>query len=746
MTPSNHLRNPAGFESDDPFQDGTSPGHSRRFKLSRILLGLLVRWYWIALGLILGMLWASNYLSKAPRIYSSTATLLMQERVTVVNSDQIDAIDIRSIEGINTAAERIRSTDLLERVASRMDVRALPGLIPPAVDWRPGWLARWMDGDKKPEINKPETVPPAPALSGSLGSWMTVSIRGGTRLIDITFKHQVPEVAKALADAVAREYLADIISARTEGRSSQSDTLLKQSEEVRIKLQSAESALASYNRALELHKALEAQENLVSQLARRYKAKHPKMAAAESELDGLKSRFLDEFGVAMASPADITYWKSAGREFEQAQGDQESKLRLARQLLLARTGVLRGEITSQMSVFNLMITRLEESNANRAGEDTGVEISFARVAGGPSEPNSNAIYKTGATTGIAAGLALAFLLILLNNKIHSVAQAETETGHPVLAAIPNIDIGHLNRAMRRHTGKYKHTESNPLQNAWDPRLLFRAGINTTTYAEAFRILRGSISLLGDETKRKITLFSSALPGEGKSFVASNFALATASKVNRTLLIDFDLRKPSIHRVFGFSRSKLGPGVTEWLAAQCSLDEAVVRDTGAENLHIMFCGKRAPNPGELLNSGHLHRLFAKAREQYDCIVVDSSPLLAVPDARVIATAADNFCLVVRADYVPRGAVFRTLEMLDFAETRPSGIVFNGFKESRSMIGENFTYGNYSLNYKGKPYKYGYGSYGSYGAYGSEDDEDDEDDSDRKIHKRRSRKTSASDPES
>jgi capsular exopolysaccharide synthesis family protein len=742
--PPVHSHSTADFDAEDEFPDSGSQGPDRGLKTKRLLLDLLARWYWIALGLVLGVLASAYYLSKAPKKYSATSTLLIkQQTASVMSRDQVEEIDMRSIEGLNTVAERIRRIDLLERVASRMDVRSLPGLIPAAVDWRPGWLADWFDSrkpDSSAEKSAPSAPPAPPALGAWMGSWMNVSIRRGTRLVDITFEHEVPEVAKALADAVAREYLAEIAGALTEGRSSKSDTLLKQSEEVRGKLQAAESALASYNRAIELHKSLETQENLSSQLARRYLPKHPKMIAAVSELNGLKSRFLEEFSVAVRSPADESYWKTAGTEIEAAKDDPEARLRVARQLLLARTGVLRGEITSQMSVFNSMLTRLEESNVNRQGEESSAEVSsFARVPGGPTSPKPTKVFTTGGTAGLAFGLAIAFLLIRIDNKLRSVAQTEAETGLPVLAAVSDIDIRHLDQAVRAHFRKHKSEDPHPRQETWDPRLVFRPGTSSTNFAEMFRILRASISLLGDETKRRITLFSSALPGEGKSLVSCNFALAAAGQGRRTLLIDLDLRKPNVHRVFGLVRSKQGPGVTEWLAGQASFEDVILHDVGADNLHIVLSGKRAPNPGELLNVSRLKQLFAEACKHYDLVVVDSAPLLAVPDTRVIAPLVDNFCLVVRANYVPKGAVTRTLELLGTAGSPPAGIVFNGFKETRRMIGENYSYGSYRLNRYGRPYHYGYGSYGAYGSYGSDDPDYDEEIRNRKRKSKRKAKS-------
>ncbi len=716
-------------DSDSGDDFGDSPVSDGSLKAKRLLLDMLGRWHWVLLCLILGVLGAAYYLSKAPKRYSATATLLIKQNIaTVISKDQVEEIDMRSSEGLNTVAERIRRYDLLERVASRADVRALPGLTQTEVDWTPDVLKNWLargglsesskKGNGDVEVKKP--APEAAVLSGWLGSWMTISIRRGTRLLDISFRHQVPEVAKALADAVAREYLAEISGTKAEGRSSQSQTLLKQSEEARGKLQAAESALATYNRALELHRTLDTQEALVSKLGRRYLPKHPKMISACSELEELQKRFLEEFEVAVSAAADQAYWKGAVSAIDASRSDRDAHLRVARQLLLARSGILKGETASQMSVFNAMLTRLEESNVNREGEELSAEVSsFARVPGWADWPQPNKIYTSGAASGFGAGLLLAFLLTRIDNKLHSVAQVEAETGLPVFAAVSEIDVKVIEKAVRSNLKKSAAAEANPMQALWDPRLLFRTGASSTNYAEMFRILRASVSLLGDESRRKITLFSSALPGEGKSLVSANFALAAAAQGRKTLLIDLDLRKPSMHRVFGVTRSEMGKGAAEFLAGNARLDEVITRDVGSGNLHVIFSGGKAPNPGELLSIQRLKVILAELTVLYDQIVLDSAPLLAVPDTRVLAGLADNFCLVVRARYVPKGAVTRTLELISSADTPASGIVFNCYAESRRMIGQNYSYGGYRMSRYGRPYQYGYGSYGADG----EDDEDE-----------------------
>lgn len=734
---------PNAANDDHLYEDAIDTTSKASAKTKRLLLDLLGRWHWVALGLIIGLLWSAYYLSKAPKRYSATATLLIKQNIaTVINKDQVEEIDMRSTEGMNTVAERIRRFDLMERVGSRADVRNLSGLIQKQVDWTPDLLKEWL-GRKKadPAKETPEekalaakSVPEPAVLGGMIASWVTVSIRKGTRLLDISIQHQVPEVAKALADAVAREYLAEIASDRAEGRSNQSETLIKQSEEARSKLQAAESALATYNRALQLHGALDQQESEFSQLSRRYLPKHPRMIATTDTLADLRSRFMAEFKIAMSSPADKEYWKTVQAEMENAEKDPDLALKTARQLLLARTGILKGETASQMSVFNSMLTRLEESNVNREGNESAAEISsFARNPGWAHWPQPRQVYTTGGMFGLACGALIALILTRLDNKFRTVAQVEGETSLPVFAAISDIDIRLVDKAVRAKLRRNKDLRENPIQSNWDPRLLFRPGAATTTFAEMFRILRASVSLLGDESRRKVTLFSSALPGEGKSLVSSNFALAAAGQGRKTLLIDLDLRKPSLHKVFGFTRNENGAGVTELLASKASLEEAITTEVGSENLHVIFSGNRAPNPGELLNMKRLKELFVEVSEKYDLIVVDSAPLLAVPDTRVLVQLANNFCLVVRSNYVPKGAVARALELLGSSGTLPAGIVFNGYKETRRMISQNYSYGGYRMSRYGRPYQYGYGTYGAYG-------EDDRADDTDEILKRRRKNSS------
>ena len=717
---------------DDDFEDSPPQARSRQSRHNALLPAMLGRWYWVALLLLLGVLGSLYYLSKAPKYFTATTTLAitMPERSVMGGGRaQSEEFDTSTIEGLNTIAARLGRVELLERVAARPDVLALRGIVPPETDWRPAWWIKWAEGpDAAPPAATDARALPRSALVGVIGSGIGVSVRQKTRLLDISIKHQDPEVARVLADAVATEYVAETEQIAGENRNTQSNTLIAKAEEASRKIAETNAALGNYTRVLQLHQELEGMETTYATLALRYRPKYPDMVDARGKLEDIKRRFLAELNTAMTSPADSDHWKTAADAINAAKDDPEAKLTAARQALLSRVSVLNAQAKSQETILQAMSTSSTMGDVDRETSSISIRVdSKALLPGEPSEPNPPKVMVIGSGGGLFAGLLLAFLFAKLDNKFHSVAQLEAESEVPVLAAISQINPNHLTQAVNNARKRGKDVELNGPQQSWDPLLLFRPGLSSTNFCENFRVLRASVALLGDEKRRRVTLFTSSLPGEGKSMVSANFALASAALGRKTLLIDLDLRKPRQHKVFGISRKKHGKaGATEWCARQATMEEAIITDTGAENLHIIVSGTRAPNPGELLQAERLREMFEEATAQYDVVVVDTAPLLAVPDTRLIAPLVDNLCLIVRASWVPKGAVLRALELLESADTPPSGLVLNGFAESRRRISQNYTYGSYRMSRFGKAVQYGYGSYGSYGHDHEDDHDDDHDD--------------------
>ena len=663
------------------------------------------RWHWITLGMILGVWAAAYFLSKAPKQYRAVATLLINEQTdSLIARDQVDKINLRSQEAMATVAAQIRRTDLLDRVATRGNVRSLPGLVPPKVYWLPPWLGNKLDKTQKQNGT--------PCVTGNLiNSWLQTSVRRGTRLLDISVTHPVPAVSAALANAIVAEYLLDISNDKNKEQNNAISLLQEESKGARADLRKTSGILAIYARAMEIHKTLEAKELEASNLRRRYLPKHPRMVTANVELQQLRQDFIREFGLTRQHTSDQSYWEVAGNKLPDVLIDPDGYVRIARQQLVSHIGVLENEIRCSTSVFNSMLTRIQETSVNRASGASSTEVSeLATLPEYPSSPSPGNAYVLGGLGGLAGGGLLAFLLIRIDNKYRTVAQISAETGCAILGAIPMLrisDLAKIEIKFIKQSGKPVHNGS-----SWDRRLLFRGGLADTSYAERYRSLRVSVSLLGDESKRKITLITSALPGEGKSLTAANFAASAAEQGRKTLLIDLDLRKPTLHKLFGVSQNQRHGGIAECLANLAPFEDVICHDSGHPYLDLIVGGKRASNPGELLNTGRLRDMLALACREYEVVVLDTAPILPVTDTRIIACLVHNVCMVAKSSKTPKQALRLALDVLETDGVALSGIIFNGYAERRYLMGQNYSYGYY------KSSRYGYANAYNYAAYGAD----------------------------
>lgn len=676
----------------------------------RLVKDLAARWYWIGFGIILGVAAGAYYLSKARPEYSANATLLVKQATTsVLTKDQNDEIDMRSVEAMNTVAERLKRQSLLERVAARADVVSLEGLNPKPVRWLPGW----MSGASEDEVAVGGMLPPTPLLAARFASWMRVSVRRGTRLVDVSISHPSPVAAAVLADAIAMEYIEEMSEQKSSGRTNSIEVLTNESEKARFSLQASQNAFTSYVRAMESHSQLEVKEKELEDLGRRYLPKHPKMITCKGQVETLQARFLADFDAAVKSGADQAYWKQSGIELSADSQSIDERLDIARRVLLARTAVLKSEIQSQELVFNAILTKMRETDVNQASSDAEVEVSSrALVPGVPVSPVRAKVMAAGLFGGAVFGVMIAYLSIRADNKFNTVMELEERSGLPVIGAVSQVPFDEL--ADLIEGGR---AEAPAHEKDWSGNVLFRKALYTTTYAEMIRVVRASVTLLGPEGGRKVTMFSSSISGEGKSFMAVNFALAAAAQGKRVLLMDFDLRKPSVHKYFGIQLDSESIGTSGCLAGLGSIQEAMVPGGVAPNLDVLVGGLRLPHPGELLNERSLVEMLDEAKARYDVIVLDTSPLLAVPDARILARFADNVCLVVRAAYVPKDAVERSISLIGGGRGRISGLILNGYRESRGLIAANHAYGYYQYGPKGPGGRRGYGAYGSYGGGGA-----------------------------
>ena len=194
-------------------------------------------------------------------------------------------------------------------------------------------------------------------------------------------------------------------------------------------------------------------------------------------------------------------------------------------------------------------------------------------------------------------------------------------------------------------------------------------------AEAYRSLRSNIEYSSFDDEYRASVVTSSVPGEGKSTTSGNLALSLAQSGNKVLLVDCDMRKPSIHKKFKISNSK---GLTELIRGRSSFDEVSYKYN--ENLTVITSGSKVPNPSELLASEVMNIFLQEARENFDYVVIDTPPVQLVTDAQILSSKADGTLLVVKAESTKKNQVASSVGLLRKVNATVMGTVLNAVKNT------------------------------------------------------------------
>jgi polysaccharide biosynthesis transport protein len=288
-------------------------------------------------------------------------------------------------------------------------------------------------------------------------------------------------------------------------------------------------------------------------------------------------------------------------------------------------------------------------------------VDAARVPNLPSSPNIPRNIELSLLLGTLGGIALAFVLEAVDTTVRTPEQAEIVSGLPSLGIIPLS----LNGGKPFLTGR---------QPSFAMELITKKRPQSQI-AESFRSLRTSILLSSSfESRPQVLLVTSALPKEGKSSTSVNLAIVLAQKGSRVLLVDADMRRPTLHRVLGVSRNV---GLSSLLNGDGSVTEetAILPSADSPNLFVLPAGPSPSNPVELLDSEALRRLLKQWRNQYDHVIIDTPPTLSVTDAVVISPEVDAVVMVVRSGETTKDAIRRSRDTLHQVNARIIGIVMN-----------------------------------------------------------------------
>jgi len=608
-------------------------------------------------------------------------------------------------------------------------------------------------------------------LGGFKGS-LRVTLSQNSRIIEVHYRSADPQLAANVVNTLMQTYVEDNRKARFESTMQASDWLQKQLVDLQMKVETSQEKLVRYQKEHEILGIDEKQNIITSKLDELNKV----LTAAESErmdkealyrmvesgdpdaiattaggdsgsgsqaasalLATLLSKQADlkiqsadlntQFGPSYPKLAQLNnQLKEVDSQIQSEMRKVASKVRGQYTTALRREGMLRDALEKQKQEANKLNESAIEYNLLKRDSETyralyegilqklkeasvsaGLKSNNFRIVDGarpptyPIEPNIPRNLAFALMLGLASGVGLAFLLEGLDNTIRTTEQAQNISGLASLGMIPLGSKSARDGPNSKRLVIASSKEAVELVTQVRPQ---------SQMAESYRALRTSLLLSNLGAPPKVIMVTSALPQEGKTTTSINCAVVLAQKGVRVLLIDADLRRPSIHKTLG-----MGPrsGLSNVLTGSTTLEQAITRTAILPNLFVLPAGTPPPNPAELLASSNMRDVLAQLREQYDHIVLDTPPSLSVTDAVVLSPRADAVVLVIRSGKTTKQALRRARDILAQVNAKVVGVLLNAV----DLTSPDYYY---YYEYQGKYASY----YRDEGSSGHENEEDDESD--------------------
>ena len=337
------------------------------------------------------------------------------------------------------------------------------------------------------------------------------------------------------------------------------------------------------------------------------------------------------------------------------------------------------------SGYSLMMSKLQESEITAESQIGSAKvIDYAVPNYAKIKPN---IYKDlfiALVLGVIASFSIATLVEYFNNSIKTVEDLESK-GLSVLSVIPSIKTN-KSSSFFKIKNKFKKVSNSAIE-----RRLIASEDPKSPISESYRTLRTSI-MYSNAKDTKTIMVSSPGPGEGKTTTIANLAITYANLNKKVLLIDTDLRKPVIDKIFNVKKE---PGLTNYLVEDTNIKD-VIKKTNINNLFILPAGVIPPNPSELIDSDEMKELVEVLKQSFDMVLFDTPPIIAVTDALIISKYMDKFVLVCRSAVTQKDALNSILKRLENIDTKLDGCVLNDLKEIYTY-GSGYYYSYYQTYY-------------------------------------------------
>jgi len=699
-----------------------TPGDVRKIILKR-------KWV-ILVCLLLGILVASYFAFLSVPLYEAVAQIDIDlGRSTNIGID--DLIEQKlggedaSSERLQTEVEIMRSKTVALDVINTLDLYH-----------KPPFSSIFKDSPYTGHLSPGQRA----ALLGTFTGNLKIMIIPGTNLVEVRFRNPDAKLATAITNAILDAYMERDLRARYEGTNRVSNWLAGQLNTLKKQVENSQQEVAKYQRQNNLVGMNAEGDTLVTENLRTV---NQQLAEAQADRIVKEARYRlaqtrnPELLVSVAPGTTLTSLRQQQSELMVQYAQLKSKYgpdwpkvkEAEKQLASVQTNIdteinnltnrFEEEFNTSIKTENLLRDRLEQikQEAYRANESTAEFDILKHITAGLNSNNIDVIDRAaepsrpispmktrdllfGLLGGLLLGTIVALFLESLDDTIRTSDDAEIISGLPALAVIPHFDVAKkigVTTSERSALEKERAARvASDLISYTDPK---------SVIAEGFRTLRSSLLLSAVDREPRLLLLTSSFAAEGKSTCAANLAISFARRSARVLLVDTDLRKGTQHLKFKTSN-------------RVGLSTLLSRESGGEayeqplpdlpNLTLVTRGPIAPNPGEMLASRSMEDLLLQWRLEYDHVILDTSPVLAVSDTLSIAPLVDSVFILVRSGVTRKKALARVRNQLHRVNARLLGTVVN---DVDLRLENYYTYS--------KRYGYGYKEYGA--GYGVADEE-------------------------